>query len=280
MHHKIAVITVLYENYTILDDFFGSFEKQTSKDFQIFIVDLSKNKREINLPSFASSLAETNKGYAFGINLGIKAAQARGYTKFCAINSDVIVKSDFVKNTLHSLKKQNSSIIGGKIYYAPGYEYHKKRYSYKDLGNVLWYAGGESDWKNCLTLHRGVDELDVGKYEQCEKTDFITGCFMCFDDSVIQKIGLWDETYFLYYEDADYCERAKRAGISLFYDPAIILWHKNAQSTEGSGSKLHQGYQEKNRLLFGLKYAPLRTKVHLIVNYMKNYPYSQIKSQK
>jgi len=267
MDKKIAVITVLYENYTILDDFFTSFEKQTSHDFHIFIVDLSKNKKQINVPSFASILSGVNKGYAYGINFGIKKALSQKYSKFCAINSDVFVSDNFIENTLKSLEQNPSSLIGGKIYYAPGYEYHKERYEQKDLGKILWYAGGVNDWNNCLTKHRGVDEVDSGKYDTFDKTNFITGCFMGFDISVINKIGFWNEYYFLYYEDADYCERAKRSGIALFYDPFIILWHKNAQSTKGSGSTLHQTYQRKNQLYFGIKYAPFKTKLHLIINY-------------
>jgi len=267
MDKKIAVITVLYENYTILPDFFTSFEKQTSNNFHIFIVDLSKNKKQIKLPSFATRLSGINKGYAFGINLGIKEALSQKYSQFCAINSDVFVSGNFVENMSTSLEKHPSSLIGGKIYYAPGFEYHKGKYEQKDMGKILWYAGGINDWNNCLTKHRGVDEVDAGKYDTFNKTDFITGCFMSFDISVLKKIGLWNQSYFLYYEDADYCERAKRSSIALFYDPSIVLWHKNAQSTQGSGSLFHQTYQRKNQLRFGLKYAPFKTKLHLIINY-------------
>lgn len=270
MNEKIAVITVLYENYTILPDFLNSFVKQTINDFHIFIVDLSKNNKQIKLPSFVTLLSGINKGYSYGINLGINEAQKQKYTKFCAINSDVFVSNNFVENTLKSLEKHPFSLIGGKIYYAPGFEYHRDKYTQKDLGKILWYAGGVNDWDNCLTKHRGVDEVDIGKYDIGEKTDFITGCFMSFDISVIKKIGLWDESYFLYFEDADYCERAKRANIAPYFDPKIILWHKNAQSTKGSGSELHQTYQKINQLRFGLKYAPLRTKLHLFFNFFFN----------
>jgi len=265
--NKLAIVTVLYENYTILPDFFTSFEKQTSDNFHIFLVDLSINKKQTKLPSFVTLLPGMNKGYAYGVNLGIKEALSKQFSRFCVINCDVYVASRFVESVSQSLDKHRSSLIGGKIYYASGYEYHKTRYSQKERGTVLWYAGGKNDWENCLTLHRGVDEVDINKYKKFERTDFITGCLMCFDESVVSKIGLWDESYFLYYEDADYCERAKHAGIALYYDPAIILWHKNAQSTEGSGSTIHTIYQKKNQLKFGLKYAPLRTKIHLIKNY-------------
>ena len=91
---------------------------------------------------------------------------------------------------------------------------------------------------------------------------------MCFDSEVVDKIGFWDEKYFLYYEDADYCERAKKHNIKLWYDPSIVIWHKNAQSTDGSGSVTHQKYQKKAQMRFALKYAPLRTKLHVLKNFL------------
>ncbi len=66
---------------------------------------------------------------------------------------------------------------------------------------------------------------------------------MAYDKKIYEKVGKWDESYFLYYEDADFCERALKKQISLIYDSTIMLWHKNAQSTGGSGSSLHQKYQ-------------------------------------
>lgn len=264
---KLAIITVVYNNYEVLKDFFASLEKQTNQNFHVFIADLSTKREVINSPKVPFSLVEcTNLGYAFGVNMGINSAIKDGLDHFCVINNDVYFKKDFVENIYNSFRAYPSSLIGGKIYYAAGFEYHKEKYQLDDQGKVLWYAGGISDWDNALTKHRGVDEIDHGQYDTPEDTEFITGCFMCFDKTVFEKVGLWDTNYFLYYEDADYSERAKCAGISLRYDPKLILWHKNAQSTDGAGSAVHQKYQEKSRFRFALKYAPFRTKLHIIWN--------------
>lgn len=268
MNKSLAIITVVYENYKILDDFFKSLAKQKNRSFHLFIVDSSKNKKIIEKQSFPLSvLPSENRGYAHGVNIGLQKATKQECQYFCIINNDTYFKEDFVDLTLSSISHRQSSIIAGKIYYAPGYEYHKDRYHKKDLGKVLWYAGGFFDWNHCLTPHRGVDAVDKGQYDTAEKTGFVNGCVMCFDKQVIDKVGLWDEGYFLYYEDADFCERARQKGVELWYDPSIVIWHKNAQSTGGSGSKLHIKYQEKSRLRFGLKYAPLKTKLHLAKNY-------------
>ncbi len=268
MAPRLAIITVVYNNYEVLKDFFNSLEKQTDQNFHVFIADLSTKREVVKSTGIPFSLVEcTNLGYAFGVNMGINYAIKEGMDQFCVINDDVFFKKDFVENIHHSFNVYASSLIGGKIYYAPGYEYHKDKYKPTDQGNVLWYAGGIVDWKHSLTYHRGVDEVDHGQYNTPEDTEFITGCFMCFDKNVIDKIGLWDTNYFLYYEDADYSQRAKRAGISLRYDPNLMLWHKNAQSTDGAGSQIHQKYQEKSRTQFALKYAPVRTKFHILKNY-------------
>lgn len=190
------------------------------------------------------------------------------YDRFCIVNDDTYFKNNFTDSVTSSVEKRPGAIIGGKIYYAPGYEYHKERYAQKDLGSVLWYAGGRIDWNHALTPHRGVDEVDVGQYESFEETEFVNGALIIFDRSVIEKVGRWDENYFLYFEDADFSVRSKRAGIKLYFDPHIVVWHKNAASTGGPGSSLHQQYQDRNRLRFGLKYAPWKTKLHLLKNYI------------
>jgi hypothetical protein len=266
----IGVITVNYNQYQLIREFLDSLAAvKNAKNLSVYIADVSTNKETFEIenkyPMKIISKSFPNKGYADGINMGIKYFLKQGFDKFCAINNDVFFDKNFTIESEKGFLK--ADIFGGKIYYAPGYEYHKK-YQENDIGKVLWYAGGINDWSNVHTIHRGVDQVDLKQYEKFEETDFITGCMLFFNKKVVDKIGLWDEKYFLYYEDSDFCERAKRQAFKLFYNPKIIIWHKNAQSTGGSGSLIHQKYQRKNRLIFGLKYAPFRTKIHLIKNYL------------
>ncbi len=265
---KLAIVTVNFENYKVTEEFLDCFKSQTSDNFKIFVADFSTQKKNLSSSRYLEVINGENRGYAYGVNLGLHEAVKQGFDKFCVINNDTYLKSDFVDRVVESVIHHSSSIIGGKIYYAPGYEYHKGRHQQKDLGKVIWYAGGEIDWDNALIKHRGVDEINRREFDKFEKTEFITGCLMLFDKRVIEKVGFWDDGYFLYYEDVDYCIRATKKGIKLYYDPSIVIWHKNAQSTGGSGSKLHQKYQQRSRLKFGLKYAPLKTKFHLVKNFL------------
>lgn len=266
----LAIITAVYQNYTVLKDFFGSLMNQTSKDFRVYIVDVSKDRQEIekvNLP--VSLVSAENKGYAAAVNEGVRKAISDGITEFAVVNSDIIFDKDFVANATASIRKNPKSVIGGKIYYAPGYEYHKNRYTKDDLGKVIWYAGGEIDWNHVQAAHRGVDAVDKGQYDEFTETGFVTGCLTCFDRDLWRAVGEWDQSYFMYYEDTDFSVRASRLGLKNYYDPSIIIWHKNAQSTEGAGSSFHVQYQNRNRIKFGMKYAPFRTKIHLVIEKLK-----------
>lgn len=266
--HKLAIITVVM-NFEKSREFFKSLTAQTDKDFQLYITDIRGTDDYPEVPiKNVTILKRKNNGYAYGINEGIRQAQKDGIQAFCVLNDDIYFEKDFIVNAKKSISAHPASIIGGKIYYAAGFEYHKDRYSKKDLGNVFWYAGGTMDWAHSQAIHRGVDEVDAEQYDKPETTGFITGCLLLLDSEVIKKIGYMDESYFLYYEDTDYCMRAKRAGITLYYNPTLVIWHMVSQSTGGSGSSLHAHYQRKNLVKFAMRYAPLRTKFHILKNYL------------
>ena len=270
MSQKIALIIVVYQNYSVLEDLFISLKKQNNNNFHLYIADLSKTRKKIQSHDLPTTIIlGENKGYSHGVNLCLAQAVKDKISSYCVINNDIFVSDNFIEELQKSFTLYPDTIIGGKIYYASGYEYHKSKYKKTDLGKIFWYAGGTIDWNNVFIKHRGVDEVDRGQYNKIEKTDFITGCLLCFNKNVFDKVGPWNEDYFLYYEDADYCEQAKRKNIALIYNPNLIIWHKNAQSTEGPGSNIHTKFQEKNRVRFGLLYAPIKTKLHLLINNCK-----------
>ena len=88
---------------------------------------------------------------------------------------------------------------------------------------------------------------------------------------VLKKVGLFNEKYFAYLEDVELCMRVKNAGYKLMYVGSTSIWHKTSQSTGGSGSAFHDYFLTRNRLIFGLKFAPLRTKIALIKESVKLY---------
>ncbi len=218
-----------------------------------------KKYAKINLKIILNPI---NSGFAGGMNIGIKEALKNGSDYVLIHNNDTYVKDNFLQELFDfGQKNEKVGIIAPKIYFAKGFEFHKDRYKDSELGHVFWYAGGRMDWKNVIGHHIGVDEVDHGQYDETKETEGASGCCMLVKSEVFKKVGMFDERYFLYYEDADLCHRVKKAGFKIYYLPSSVIWHKNAGSTGGSGSKLQDYYITRNRLLFGIKHAPLRSKI-------------------
>lgn len=208
--------------------------------------------------------SDKNLGFSGGQNLGIKYALGKKADYVVVLNNDVLLDKYLILELLKTFEiKKNAGLVSPKIYFVKGYEFHKDRYEDKDLGKVFWYAGGIMDWQNVIGSHRGVDEVDKGQYDKLEKTDFVSGCCVMIKKEVFETVGFFDDNYFLYYEDNDLCQRAKKIDFECYYQPKAILWHLNAGSSGGSGSTLHDYFITRNRLLFGFKYALPRTKLAL-----------------
>ena len=225
--------------------------------------DDSINKIKEKFPKVTMIENQTNLGFTGGNNEGVRVALASGADFVMLLNNDTIVHSNLVKNLLEPLDHDNVDGVVPKIYFEKGYEFDKSRYKESEKGKVIWYAGGKMDWDNLIGKNIGVDEVDHGQFNVRMETELATGCCFLIRSDVLKNIGMFDDRYFLYYEDADLSERIKKAGFKIIYEPAAIVWHKNAESS-GVGSDLHDYYISRNRLLFGMTYAPMRTKLALV----------------
>ena len=255
MNFRIAIIVVSFKVEKDLRACLASLKKLSPGKYKtrIFVIDNNK----INL------------GFAGGNNSGIKQALSWGADFVLILNPDTLVDKNLIKELLREIKdKPEVGIAGSKIYFAPSYEFYKNRYDKKDHGKVFWWAGGKVDWKNVMTKHIGVDEIDNGQFDVSGETETIPGTAMFIRREVFVKVGFFDEKYFLYFEESDFCQRAKQSGFKLWYVPKAVVWHKNAQSS-GVGSGLQDYYITRNRLLFGFKYAPLRSKFNLLEEAIK-----------
>lgn len=218
-----------------------------------------------------------NIGFAAGNNLGFKYALKNKTDIIVTINNDTEVPRDFIqKITTSKILDKSIGAVGGLIYFAKGFEY-EKGYKKSDLGKVVWYGGGKIDWKNVYVGHDAVNQIESGQFSVSE-TPFITGCLMIIRSDVLEKIGLFDERYCMYLEDADLCERLKRAGFKLIFDPNIKLWHKVAQGSS-IGSSLNDYFLTRNRMIFGFTYTNFRTKFALVRESIKKI-FTGTKAQK
>ena len=244
--------------------------------FDIYVIDNNSWDDSVKLvqnkfPNANLTINQTNLGFAEGNNVGIRLALENKSDFVWIVNPDVYVAPDSLLNLLAGADNyKNAGIFSPKIYFAPGYEFHRDRYAKKDLGRVIWYAGGNIDWNNLIASHRGVDQVDTGKFDHDIETDFVSGACMLIRSRVFSTTGLLDPKYYLYFEENDLCQRARKFGWRLMYICQSVVWHANAQST-GVGSSLQDYYITRNRLLFGLRYAPLRTKLSLVKQSLNLY---------
>lgn len=225
--------------------------------------DNSVRKIKEEFPKLVMIENQANLGFTGGNNEGIRMALSSGADFVMLLNNDTIVHSDLVKNLLEPLDHDDVGGVVPKIYFEKGYEFHKNRYKDQERGKVIWYAGGKMDWGNLIGKNIGVDEVDHGQFGIRMEVELATGCCFMIRSNVLENVGLFDDRYFLYYEDADFSQRMRRAGYKIIYEPDAKVWHKNAGSS-GVGSNLHDYYITRNRLLFGMKYAPIRTRVALV----------------
>lgn len=267
---KVFIIVLNFNGREDTLECLESLAKLRVKDYELKTVVVDNGSTDGSVEAIRkfkeASLIENknNLGFAEGNNVGIRFALDEGANFILVLNNDTVVDKNLVVELLKAARvHKKAGILGPKIYFASGFEYHQSRYKEKDLGKVIWCAGGKIDWANLLFSHRGVDEVDAGQYDEAEETDFVSGCAMLVRREVFERVGLFEKKYFAYLEDTDLCLRAKKEGFQLLYVPTAFLWHKVARTSGGIGSPIHDYYLTRNRLLFGWRYASLRTKLAL-----------------
>ena len=275
---KIFIVIVNYNRTKeTLEAIKSATELKKNKNFQlnIIIVDNSLNTDFSNIlkkkfDGIKVISPKKNTGFAQGNNLGINYSLRNGADYVLLLNNDALIDSKALIYLIKAAEKhKKSGIFSPKIYFASGFEYHQQKYHKKDLGKVIWYAGGHIDWQNIMGVHENIDKVDKGQFNKSKEVEFVSGCCMLIKKEVFSKIGFLDERYFLYLEDMDFCARAQKAGFKLFFEPKAIVWHKNLGTSKKTASGIQAYYYTRNRLLFAFKYASLRTKASLFRESMK-----------
>ena len=187
--------------------------------------------------------SKENLGFAGGNNLGIEKALEDGAEYVLLLNNDTIVEKDFLSELVNSFNyDEKVGIVGCKI-------------NYYNNPNIINYAGGEIVWNKFTTRFFDCDKEDVDKTEELKEITFVSGCAMMISTKVIKEIGALDHSYFMYYEDTDYCARAIEKGFKLMYQPSSKIYHKISSSSGGDLSPFVLYWSTKNRQKFRRKFS-------------------------
>lgn len=250
MAYKTAVILVNYNgreyNTACIESLLAS---ETEEDIGIYVIDNASVDDSMDLLEEQYGLEkrvhlirlDDNYGFSYANNVGIRKAIEEGYGYVLLLNNDTEVQKDTLEELTCCVKRHPSSLVAPKIYYS-------------DEREVIWSAGGSLSKVVWKAKHVGLDQRDIGQYNEEKEIQFATGCALLIPREVIEKAGLLDEDFFLYYEDTEYSIRLEKFGIRRYYCPKAIIYHKVGASSKGAESPLCAYYISRNWLLCAKKH--------------------------
>lgn len=188
---------------------------------------------------------EQNLGYAGNNNVGIEAALRRGADWVFVLNEDTILAPDCIERLVSAGEESERIGLAGPMVY------------HYDEPEMIQSAGGKLDAK-WAALHIGQNELDAGQYRTVRDMDWVSGCALLVRRKTIEEIGALDERFFYYWEETDWCTRAREHDWRIIHVPQAKLWHKGVQRNYQPSPNVTY-YATRNRLLFLCKHrAPLK----------------------
>lgn len=235
------------------------YEKEKRARYKIIVIDNGSAQFDDTLiskrfPETVIVKLPQNLGFAGGVNVGIKMALRNNASHVLLLNNDTVVTENFLTHLLDTM----NSAPGNETHATPAPGIVAPLITYYDNPQKIWYAGGTFNDYLGITRHKNMNRprnifgsshaavatphaLPASPTSPASpaspaapfETPFITGCCMLIAAEVFKKIGLFDEDYFLYNEDLDFCYRCRKAGIKLAVNPRAEILHK----ISGSSSK-------------------------------------------
>ncbi len=234
---KLLVVIVNYGDDRNLKECLGSlsqlaplFGGKTTID--VFVVNNGRNELKITNYKLRIKIIKThrNLGFAAGVNRGLKMKNVKEYDWVWVLNPDTIIQNKEFTN----LEFTNLDLNSGFDVWSP--------VIYQSDGRV-WFAGGKLDK---ITGEPIIIRKEVENDGDCT---WVSGCSMFVRPAVFAKIGLFDEKFFLFYEDVDFCLRAKKAGfkVGIVRDIPFYVMHKVSQSVRKIDGKEKYAIESKSK---------------------------------
>ncbi len=230
-------------------------------NFDIILVDNdstdgSGDKLSSDYPEVIYLKLPDNRGFTGGNNAGINYSLNHNYKYSLLLNNDTFVEPNFLEILVRYLAENPAAgAIQPKIYFN-----HNR--------SLLWNGGS---WFNPWMGNdyvEGTGKTRSKTSESLKEPDWLTGCALMIRNDVIKKVGLLDESLFMYYEDVDYSFRIKESGYALIYHPESVIYHIAGASTrakkkgkEGFLDPIVHYYLVRNRIWFLKKYLKPRHKI-------------------
>ncbi len=183
-----------------------------------------------------------NLGFAGGYNLGIKEALKQNTDYILIINNDTVADEWMVSKLLSEIQANNIGIDAPLIYYF-------------ENPSRIWSSGGYINKQLLIPLNSHHTNENLS--HPVERT-FISGCCYLMKKDLIEQVGLFDESFFLYMEDLDYCRRIMQTQWKMKVVPSAKLYHKVAASSKGQYSPMERYYYGLSSGVYYRKYINIR----------------------
>jgi len=160
---------------------------------------------------------KSNYGFAGGNNVGIKfTLSVLNADYVLLLNNDTVVNKKFLDELIKVTKINGAGIVGSKIYLY-------------DSPTKIWSVGGEINWSKGYTYHITKISTSDNNLRYINPL-WTTGCSILIESEVIHNVGLLDTTYFVNYEDTDFCLRAYKKGYFVSVSLTSHVWHKEGSA--------------------------------------------------
>lgn len=245
---KVTIILLNLNGYEDTHDCLRSLTNVRYTNFDVIVVDNGSTdgsgvRIEREFPHVRVIHNHENRGFAGGNNIAIESALQQRAAYVLLLNNDTFVDPAFLSHLVECGESDPEiGILGPKIFYA-------------SEPTRIWHAGGYVKYAAGMCGSRGLDEMDHGQFNDIEDTPFEAGCALLIKSRVLQDIGPLDSRLFVYWEDADFCMRAQKAGYRCVFVPGALIWHKITR-TCGSGSAFTIYLFARNRLVWIKRHVP------------------------
>lgn len=258
MKNFISIIIVNYNGKKWLKQCLDSLLKQTYKSYEIIVVDnnskdgsiefLKKNYKKVILVE-----NDDNYGFAKGNNVGLKKAKG---DYILLLNNDTYVEKEFLKNFLKAFDE------------IPYLAIAQSKLVLLDNKNILDTCGGF--WTDTTFLYHVGNHKDklLPQYNKSFPVFSVKAASVLIKRSVIEKIGLFDDDFWCYYEETDFCQRAWLAGYECWYYPHVTTYHAMGGTSLTFGNDFVQFHNFKNKMLSFLKNFESSSLVTIIPIYL------------
>lgn len=251
MKDKVGIILVNYNGEEYIENCIDSLLAQTYKNVDILFWDNASEDSSVKLvkehyPDVYLVESKYNYGFAKANNMAVKKLLKMGAEYVLLLNVDTVADPFLIEYLLE--KADDHRITTAQI-------------STDKSKTKIWYAGGE------LQLDKGSAKHIQLKAPSNVRVTFISGCCMMIHRKLIERYGLFDEKYYLYYEDVDLCMRWYLNHVEMCYVPKAKLWHKVGASSGGIRNPVKEYYITRNRLYFIHKYCQVMRKNTIKIGY-------------